>query len=304
MTPAVLPDDDTVTRTDMPEAAATKPADPSLVVRSHGLTDPGRLRESNQDQFLVASLTKALRIHQTSLAQQRVQHSQDQGHLFIIADGMGGHAGGEQASALAVDTIESFVLDTLKWFFHLKGDEADEAQAEFQRALTQADDRVVREAAADPSLHGMGTTLTIAYGLNRELFIVHVGDSRAYLLRNGRLHRRTRDHTLVQEMVRQGILTPEDATHHPLRHVITNVIGGQSPGVEVEAHKLHLEPGDVLLLCSDGLTDMLPDQEIGSILHAEIEPQAACERLIARANEAGGKDNITAIVARFDTARA
>lgn len=284
------------------DTAKEKPGLPPLAVRSHGLTDRGRLRESNQDQFLVASLTKALRVEQTSLDQPAVQYSQDQGHLLLVADGMGGHAGGEQASALAVDTIEGFALDTLKWFFHLRGQEADEALAEFQAALAQADDRIIREAAAHPELTGMGTTVTMAYCLNRELFVVHAGDSRAYLLRGDYFHLLTRDHTIVQEMVRRGYIKPEDAAHHQLRHVITNVIGGSTPGVDVEVHKLHLDPGDVLLLCSDGLTDMVSDPDIAAVLKAETDPKTACERLVRAANEAGGKDNITAVVARFEEA--
>jgi protein phosphatase len=148
----------------------------------------------------------------------------------------------------------------------------------------------------------MGTTLTLAYGLGSELFVVHVGDSRCYLFRDDALHRLTRDHTLIAELLQRGELSPEEAARHPYRHVITNCVGGHEQGVEVEGHKLQLHPGDAILLCSDGLTDMVPDEAIHEVMRSEEDPRRACERLVAAANEQGGRDNITAIVARFDAA--
>jgi protein phosphatase len=248
----------------------------------------------------VAELAKLLRTEQTSLPQARMQQSDERGHVFAVADGMGGHAAGEQASALAIQTLEKFIVNGVKWFLHLEGGEAKQVEQEFQSAVAQADQRMFQEAAGRPELEGMGTTLTMAYNLNRELFVVHVGDSRCYILRRGRLQRVTRDHTFVEEMLRHGILNREDAADHRLRHVITNAIGGHAPGVQVEAHRIHLESGDVLLLCSDGLTDELSDQQIAEILAGTREPSECCKLLVDRANEAGGKDNITAIVVRFD----
>jgi protein phosphatase len=269
-------------------------------VRSDGRTDRGRTRTSNEDQFLIAVLTKALQVLRTSLRQDDVYYGASQGYLFLVADGVGGSAAGEQASALAVSTIEHFVLETLNWCIRLRGTDDGGLLDEFQRALLQADDRLFREADRHPELRGMGTTLTLAYALDRELFVAHVGDSRCYLLRSGLLYRLTRDHTLVAEMVRRGILKPEEAAHHSFRHVIINVVGGSDPGVQVEVHKLSLEAGDRLLLCSDGLTEMVSDEEILGVLQAEGDPSAACNRLIARANEQGGKDNITVVVAHFE----
>jgi protein phosphatase len=143
----------------------------------------------------------------------------------------------------------------------------------------------------------MGTTLTLAFVLENELFVAHVGDSRCYLLRGGLLYRLTRDHTLVAEMVRQGLLDPEEAARHNFRHVITNVVGGADPGVQVEMHELPLEAGDRLLLCSDGLTEMVPEEEILALLGGASDPAAACDRLIERANDHGGRDNVTAVAA-------
>lgn len=273
-----------------------------LAVRSSGLTDPGKVRASNQDQFLIAALRKALQVERTSLPAPEVQYGSDQSHLFVVADGMGGHAGGEKASALAIDSVEAFILDTLQWFARFKGKEEDKLLADFQSALGRANARLLAEAAKRPELHGMGTTLTLAYRLNDMLFVAHVGDSRCYLLRNRLLYRLTRDHTLVEEMVRRGALKPEEAAHHQWRHVVTNAVGGDSPEVTVEVHKVHLEAGDAVLLCSDGLTNMVPDEDIARTLQAEAEPERACKQLVAQANEQGGKDNITVIVARFEAA--
>ena len=274
-----------------------------LAMRGFGLTDPGKVRDTNQDQFLIAVLRKTLQVQRTSLPVPKVQYSSDQSHLFVVADGMGGHAGGEQASALAIDSVEAFILDTFQWFAHFKGKEEDKLLADFQNALGQANARLLAEAAGRPELHGMGTTLTLAYSLNDMLFVAHVGDSRCYLFRHSLLYRLTRDHTLVDEMVRRGALNAEEAAQHRWRHVITNAVGGDSAGVKVEVHRLHLKAGDAVLLCSDGLTNMVPDEEIARLLQTEADPERACKQLVAQANEQGGKDNITVIVARFEAAK-
>ena len=281
-----------------PPAAA--PAATNLRVQAFGLSHKGQVRPHNEDAFLIAELAKAMRVLQSSLPQSETHYGQERGHLFLVADGMGGHQAGEQASSLTVRSIEWFMLNTLKWFFHLQGPEEKNVLSEFQAALRQADRALFEQAERHPELHGMGTTLTMAYHLSGELFIIHVGDSRGYLLRAGQLHRLTSDHTLTAELVRRGALDPQDEAHHPYRHVITNCVGGTEPGVSVEAHKLDLAPGDVLLLCSDGLTEMVDDKTIQAVLNHEPDPRFACEHLVSRANQAGGKDNITVIVARFD----
>ena len=278
-----------------PEKSGTRP----LTAHSYGLTDVGKRREQNEDQFLIADLTKVLRIQESSLPQPETQYSADKGHLFIVADGMGGHQAGEQASALAVGTIEEFVLNTLKWFFHLRSDEEQNVLAEFQTALRRADMRIFEQGTEHPELRGMGTTLTMAYSSDSQLFVVHVGDSRCYLQRDGQLYRLTRDHTLVEEMIRHHALTPEQAARHYLRHVITNCVGGDHVGLHVEAHRVELAPGDTILLCSDGLTEMLPDARIGALLSSNQDPRAVCEALVKEANARGGRDNITVIVSRY-----
>ncbi|MFO0758935.1 MAG: PP2C family serine/threonine-protein phosphatase [Byssovorax sp.] len=271
-----------------------------LSVKSAGATDRGRVRETNQDQFLIAGLTSALRIEESSLPQAQIWYANENGHLLVVADGMGGARGGEQASALVVSTIEEFLLGALRWLYALREPEGDTILTQLKGALRRADARIFEEVRRRPELRGMGTTLTMAYSLAGELFIAHVGDSRCYLLRGGALYQLTRDHTVVAELVQRGLITPEQVPENRFRHIITNVVGGDSPGLKVEVHKLLLAPGDVLLLCSDGLTEMVSDQEIAEILSAQPEPRKACEQLIARANELGGHDNVTAIVARHD----
>jgi protein phosphatase len=195
--------------------------------------------------------------------------------------------------------VESFILQTLKWFAQCKGKEQDQVLADFQRALAHANARVLAEVAQHPELHGTDTTLTLAYSLNDELFVAHVGDSRCYLCRQGRLYRLTRDHTLVEEMVHHGELSADEAAHHRRRHVITNAVGASPSELKVEVHKLHVESCDCVLLCSDGLTNMVPDASINQILNAEAEPESACQQLVASANEAGGTDSITVVVAHY-----
>jgi protein phosphatase len=272
-----------------------------LRVRSFGVTDRGKVRSTNQDQFLVAALRKALEVRYTSLPSAPVRFSDDQCHLFVVADGVGGNTGGEEASALAIASVEAFMLATCKWFEQVQSKEQELILTDFQTALSEANNRVLAEAEARPELRGMGTTLTLAYCHNDMLFVAHVGDSRCYLFRQGGLYRLTRDHTLVEEMVRRGHLSAEEAAAHQWRHVITNVVGGDSPGVTVEVNKMRLEVGDAVLVCSDGLTNMVSEKEIASVLQAEASAERACGQLLMRANEEGGKDNITVVVARFDS---
>jgi protein phosphatase len=273
-----------------------------LQVRAFGLTDRGRVRPANEDQFLIAALTTALQVQQTSLSESAVRFAADRGHLLLIADGMGGHRGGEQASTLAVNSIEGFVLDSLKSCLERRDEKAQCVLAELQAAIRQTDATIRREGTLHPELWGMGTTVTLACIFDRELYIVHVGDSRCYLFRDGELRQLTRDHTLLQELVKEGVIRQQDVGHHRLRHVITNVVGGTQPDVHPEVHKIPLEPHDLLLLCSDGLTDMLPDPDMASILQDEPDLERAARRLVARANERGGRDNITVILARMEGA--
>jgi protein phosphatase len=271
-------------------------------VRSFGLSHPGKVRPSNEDQFLIAELARTLWVRQTSLPQADVYHGRNHGHLFLVADGMGGHEAGEVASALSVTTVEAFVLHLLHRFSNLEAADEQGVLADLRQAVQRADARLFEEVALHPEFAGMGTTLTLALASGRRLFVLHAGDSRCYLFRGGQLRQLTEDHTFVAELARRGVISPEDARRHRLRHVVTNVLGGGEAGVQVEVQKVELEPGDAVLLCSDGLTEMLDDARIAAVLTEGAGPQAACERLVAEANEAGGRDNVTAVIACFESA--
>ncbi len=275
-----------------------------LTATSFGVTHPGRVRTSNEDQFLIAELAKTMRVWQTSLPSRQAQRGEERGHLFLVADGMGGHHGGERASELAVLAIEQFTLNTFKWFFDSNTPDAQRVLAQFQAAVQAADAQIAEEAAENPALTGMGTTVTMAYQLDSQLCIVHAGDSRAYVYRNDVLHQLTRDHTMVADMVRAGTIQPEDVAGHRLRHVVTNVVGGPEEGVFVEAHAVELQAGDRLLICSDGLSEMVCNDTIAEVLRNMVGPEAACQQLLDQANDAGGRDNITIVVVRFDPTEA
>jgi protein phosphatase len=280
--------------------ALAEPQSPPLVAKCFGITDRGQKRATNEDQFLAAMLVKSLEVQFTSLPQPTKRQSSDHSYLLVVADGMGGAQGGEAASALAVDSVETYVLNTVKWFAHCQANDDDQLLRDFREALSEAHGRIRATAAQRIDLRGMGTTLTLAYSVNDELFLAHVGDSRGYLFRNGSLYRLTQDHTLVEEMVRRGALAPEAVAQHRWRHVITSTVGGDSPSVRIDVHKLQLEPADVILLCSDGLTEMLAAEQIAQAIMENPEPDACCRWLVDLANKAGGRDNITVVLARYE----
>jgi serine/threonine protein phosphatase PrpC len=200
--------------------------------------------------------------------------------LFAVADGMGGARGGDVASSLALEIMEG-----------------DRATA-LVETIKQANQRVLERAESDRDLRGMGTTLTAVVAEDAKAHVAHVGDSRAYLLREGNLQQLTEDHTLVQRMVREGRITPEEARRHPQRSVITRALGVEVD-LPVDELTLDMHPGDRLVLCTDGLTSMVEGDRIQEILRGEDDPQVACDRLIDAANRAGGDDNITVIVVDF-----
>jgi PPM family protein phosphatase len=223
-------------------------------------TDVGRVRRGNEDAYLVAP------------------------PVYATADGMGGHRGGAEAAGLAVQTLASRALDLAA----TDGEALAEALAEANRAILRAADE-------DDALRGMATTCTAALVRGRVAHIAHVGDSRAYLLRGGRLAQLTDDHGIVAQLVRQGQLSPEAAAVHPGRSIVYRALGTE-PDVEVDTIEVVLEAGDRLLLCSDGLSTMLADGEIAAVLREVADTGLAVEALVARANEAGGADNITAVL--------
>ncbi len=273
---------------------------PRFRVKFGGLTNTGKLRGNNEDHFLISRLSKSMQVCKTSLpGGGKTQLSEEEGYLVVVADGMGGAAAGERASALAVGSVEEFVLNTLKWFLHLSGHDEHVLLAELRQSLERADRSVIERARSNPSLQGMGTTLTMAYSVATDLYIVHAGDSRAYLFRDGELLQLTSDHTLVQSLIDDGSISPEEARRHKRRHVVTNVIGGPSEGVFAEIHKLSLLDGDTLFFCTDGLTQPVDDEAIAKVLKHHHDPDDACARLVDLALRRGGPDNVTVVLARY-----
>ena len=250
-----------------------------IQLRAFSGTHVGKVREHNEDSHFV----------------------DPNGRLFIVADGMGGHAAGEVAAKITVETIGEFIAATRQkeeatWPFRYD----HKLQFNSNRlaiAIEKANERVMAAVAAQPWLKGMGTTVVAGLLNEKTLSLAHVGDSRAYLYRDGRLTRLTDDHSWVHEQVTAGILTEEEAKSHPLKNVVTRALGG-GPSVSPDLQELTFQPGDEFLFCSDGLTTMLSDEDIHSTVDGDPEPQGLCRKLVDVANERGGVDNITVVVVR------
>jgi serine/threonine protein phosphatase PrpC len=223
-------------------------------------------------------------------------------NLFVVSDGMGGEAHGEIASAMAVETVVTTCMaeetGTLAASAEMQPGWSDKTRL-LLSAAQLANKKIYESAEANPQQQGMGATLTAAW-INKEILsVVHVGDSRVYLLRSGVLQQLTSDHSLVAEQVRRGILTAVEAEHSELQSVLLRALGTQ-PEIEVDAEDHTLFPGDILLLCSDGLTRMVAEQKIAATLQSESDPGRAAEKLVAQANENGGADNVTVVVVHME----
>jgi protein phosphatase len=264
------------------------------------LTHVGHCRENNEDQFYVARLTRALETMATSLPQGDTPERADElNYVMVVADGMGGHAAGEVASRLTISTLVDLALQIPDWILRADPGHVPEIERRTREAVQQVGSMLVERGRQDASLRGMGSTLTCARSYGRDLLIVHAGDSRAYLLRARHLQRLTKDHTYAQMMVDAGQLSPDEVAVSGVRHILTNVLGGTLEQVDVDVDLLRLEDGDRLLLCSDGLTDAVDDDTIGTTLAVAGSSSEACDRLVQLALDGGGRDNITVVVAFF-----
>jgi protein phosphatase len=226
------------------------------------------------------------------------------GHILMVADGMGGAAGGEVASATALASAIRLVEAAPKWALRLEDPATREAEIQqmWERGrgyLAGIHAAVKKLAAADPSLAGMGTTFTSAFTVGTDLFVIHVGDSRAYLWSDGHLHRITRDHTLAQEYVDLGVLEENDPAANRFRHMLTQAVGGPHDVLKASLHAMRVADGDRLLLCTDGLTNEVSDEELGDLLGRDVPSQAICDAMLQLALERGARDNVTAVVARL-----
>ncbi len=273
----------------------------SVKAQFAGLTDRGRKREQNEDHFLIADLNKSMQVHHTSLEvdPHEVLFSGSEGQLYVVADGIGGDAAGERASELAIETMTQYVLNVLPWFFRLHGEPAEDLLEELKHAVTKCEEAIEAEGAAVPGHEGMGTTLTVAYVLWPKLHVVHVGDSRCYLLRGKKLQQISCDHTVAQSLVDQGAMTRGDAEDSQWVHVLWNAVGKGKEKLAPEVYSADLVDGDTILLCTDGLSKEVDDATITKILRTVDDPEQACRGLVDAANESGGSDNTTVIVARY-----
>lgn len=282
--------------------AAAIAANPGVIADFYGATDVGRMRSSNQDQFLVAALERSLFIEGSSLPAQAGTRLTDtpQGRLLIVADGIGGHGGGELASAITIDAMALYAFEAMPWAMGHSERSFEDLAESLREAVAKAQARVRRVARRKNVATDLGTTLTMAYVAWPDLHLVHVGDSRAYLLREGQLHRLTRDHTLAQMLVEGSAMTPEEAASSHLSHVLVNAVGGGTDELHVELHRLRLEIEDQLVLCTDGLYDMLSDAVLFEHLRrTDLPVERVVDGLVRAANEAGGRDNVTVVLARF-----
>jgi serine/threonine protein phosphatase PrpC len=236
-----------------------------------GLTDIGRRRENNQDQLLV----------------------NDALGLYAVADGMGGHAAGEVASQIAIEALQD-AMSADSW--QPGAASTPEIFEKLEASFKEGNRRICESVITRGEWRGMGTTIVALVASGDRVLIGHVGDSRAYLLREGRLVRLTNDHSWVSEQVRLGLLTDEEAHKHPMRNIITRALGNRDE-LEVDVTQESCRQGDIFLLCSDGLTSMLSDEEIRQTLSDQAQdPEKACRELVEQSNAKGGDDNITVVV--------
>jgi PPM family protein phosphatase len=236
-------------------------------IESGAGSDQGKIRTSNEDQY-VADLQKK---------------------IFLVADGMGGHAAGEVASKMAASRIEAILS---------KSESSSDPENFLRQAVQNANVQVYNAQLQNPHYQGMGSTLTILTFQNNRYYIAHVGDSRAYLLRNGDLTQLTRDHSLVWQLYEDKLISKEELSRHPRKNLITRSIGTH-PQVEAETQSDQVFENDMFLLCSDGLTDVLSDLQIKNFLNSCKTPQEITEMLVEAANTGGGPDNITVVVVRI-----
>ena len=265
-----------------------------------GQSHVGKVRTNNEDHFLIARFGRFLEPVETNIHPDALPpRFDDDGYCMAVADGMGGHVAGEEASQLALTTLVNLVLATPDWISRVDDPSlAEEIMRRAAKRFEQVDHVLREEADNDPRLQGFGTTMTLAATVGRNLFIANIGDSRVYLFRAGELHQLTRDHTLAAALFEAGKVTRAEAATHRLRHVLTKYLGADRAGKPDVKH-LPLEDGDCVLLCTDGLNEMVSNEKIAATLSGGADSKTTCGKLIDLALAGGGKDNVTAIVAQY-----
>ena len=264
------------------------------------LSHQGKVRPNNEDHFLVSCFDRTMRTLLTNLPAGDVpERYSETVYLMLVADGMGGAAAGEVASRTAINTLVDLVLQAPYWIMRLDEQFAMKVLKRMDQRFQQVRETLIERAHVDPTLSGMGTTMTLAFSLGAELVTAHVGDSRAYLFRQGLLQRLTRDQTMAQSLADDGAIRPEEVASHPMRHVLTGAITTRGRRAATEFHQLHLVDGDQVLLCTDGLTERVTDTAIAEVLKIPGPAADSCRSLIDLALEGGGKDNVTVVLGRY-----
>jgi protein phosphatase len=275
-------------------------ASASVRVDFGAASNVGKVRKNNEDHFFIGRLGRSMVTLLANLPDGLVpQQFEEAGYVFIVADGMGGAAAGEVASALAIASAMNMALRSPKWSLRIDENEARDLVEQAKAYFEHIHKTVGEKAKSDQALAGMGTTMTSAWSVGFDLFTFHVGDSRAYLLHDGRLEQLTRDQTVAQLLADAGHLTPKEAGKSGMSHVLTSAVGAGKEEIVPEIRQFRVADGDRLLLCTDGLTDMVEDARIAEVLKRFDAPGDACAALIDLALDGGGKDNVTAVVARY-----
>lgn len=277
------------------ESEASKKSEGQVSIKLFARTDVGQVREHNEDNFIVADLTKRVRGLQEA---NRIVTVESNGNMLAVCDGMGGAAAGEVASQLAVDILYEKMTEDVTPDQQVT---RNEIARRLVRAVESAGLRIFEAAKSDRTRRGMGTTVTAAALVDDYLFLAQVGDSRGYILRSGTLVQVTRDQSLVNQLIEAGQLTEEEAETFEHNNIILQALG-TAETVQVDLTFVELRRGDILMMCSDGLSGMVRNDEIREVLKSTSDPLEACKTLTERANLAGGHDNITVIVAQFDGA--
>lgn len=280
------------------EAAGPLLSATDLTVDLAALSHTGKVRQANEDHYLLLRFGRYLEPVATNLpAGSLPTNMREDAVALLVADGMGGRQGGEEASRQAIVTLIELVLAAPDWIFRLDERTAERVEQRSVERFRQASEAIAERAASDPQLSGMGTTMTVAVSLGLDLIVTHVGDSPAYVYRDRRLDRLTRDHTMAQDFLDGGV---DSGMARRFRHVLTHALGGRS--FEPEVRRFRLAPGDRLLLCTDGLNDMVDDSAIAAELERHPTSAAACQALVERALEQGGRDNVTVALAGYSAA--
>jgi serine/threonine protein phosphatase PrpC len=282
-------------------SSATNESLTCLDIDLGAISHQGHVRQNNEDSYLVMRFGRSLENLLTNIDPELLDQSYFMnGYGMLVADGMGGMAGGEVASRLALTKLIDLIVETSDWTLALKRQrDVTTVLERMTERFLEIDEVLRKEAHSDQTLRGMGTTLTVAGAIGNDLIIGHVGDSRAYLLRGDSFKQLTTDHTLAQALIDAGVASRDDPASRSMRHVLTAAVGSLGDQVDPQVQRLKLSAGDQLLLCTDGLTEIVDDEIIAQVMRESTSAQSTCQALVDLALASGGPDNITIVLAHF-----